>query len=84
MPPAKANSAKRTESIDSLPPDEVLFGHSPAMLEVRQRAAKVCNANVPVLLWGDGGTGKEVLAYWIHKHSTNCAGQFVKVNCAAI
>ena len=84
MPPAKANSAKRTESIDSLPPDEVLFGHSPAMLEVRQRAAKVCNANVPVLLWGDGGTGKEVLAHWIHKHSTNCTGQFVKVNCAAI
>jgi len=84
MAPAKANSSKRTESIDALPPDDVLFGRSLAMLEVRQRAAKVCNANVPVLLWGDGGTGKEALARWIHKNSPNCAGQFVKVNCAAI
>lgn len=67
-----------------MPPDEVLFGRSPAMMEVRQRAAKVCNANVPVLLYGDGGTGKEAVARWIHKHSTNRGGEFVKVNCAAI
>jgi two-component system response regulator AtoC len=54
------------------------------MAELRQRAAKVCGTSVAVLLQGDGGTGKEVLARWIHKHSPYSNGQFVKVNCAAI
>jgi two-component system, NtrC family, response regulator AtoC len=54
------------------------------MAGVRQRAAKLCSTNVPVLLYGDGGTGKELLARWIYWHSPSSAGQFVKVNCAAI
>jgi len=54
------------------------------MAEVWQRAEKVCHTNVPVLLHGEGGTGKETLARWMHKKSSYCGGQFVKVNCAAI
>lgn len=73
-----------TAPLDNLPPDEVMFGLSTAMATVRQRAEKVCNATVPVLLQGDGGTGKEALARWIHKHSRNPSGQFVKVSCGAI
>lgn len=73
-----------TEPIDFLPPDEVVFGWSAKMMELKQRAAKVCGTSVPVLLHGDGGTGKEVLARWIHKHSPYSGGQFVKVSCAAI
>ncbi len=84
MPSAKQRKSTHTEPIDSLPPDEVLFGRSAAMMEVRQRAVKICGANVPILLDGDGGTGKEMLARWIHKHSPSGNGQFVKVNCAAI
>ena len=67
-----------------MPPDEIIFGRSAAMEELRRRAAKVCGTNVPILLEGEGGTGKEVLARWIHKHSQSCNGLFVKVNCAAI
>jgi two-component system, NtrC family, response regulator AtoC len=84
MPSAKQRKSTHIEPIDSLPPDEVLFGRSVAMMEVHQRATKVCNANVPVLLYGDAGTGKEAVARWIHEHSTNRNGEFVKVNCAAI
>jgi two-component system response regulator AtoC len=54
------------------------------MREIRQKALKICRANVPVLLIGDGGTGKEVLARWLHTHSAFSTGEFVKVNCAAI
>jgi two-component system, NtrC family, response regulator AtoC len=54
------------------------------MAEVRHRAEKICQMNVPVLLCGPGGTGKEALARWIHAHSPYREGQFVKVNCAAI
>jgi len=75
---------KGTEPVDLLPSDEVLFGRSPAMQEVLQWASRICKTNVPVLLNGNGGTGKEVLARWIHKHSFWSSGQFVKVNCAAV
>jgi two-component system response regulator AtoC len=75
---------KNIEPVDHLPPDAVLFGKSEVMEEVRALATKVCRVDAPVLLTGDGGTGKEVLARWIHKHSSSASGQFVKVNCAAI
>jgi two-component system response regulator AtoC len=82
----KAVAAKMTKAdgIAALPPDAVLFGVSPAMQEVRQRALKFCRTNVTVLLLGEGGTGKEVLARWLHAHSNYSGGEFVKVNCAAI
>jgi two-component system response regulator AtoC len=84
MPSEKPKKITGTEPVDLLPPDPILFGQSEAMKEVRLRAAKICDTNIPVLLYGDGGTGKEVLARWIHKHSPSRTGQFVKVNCAAI
>ncbi len=84
MPEPRPRKSTHTEPIDFLPPDEVIFGCSAKMAELRQRAAKVCGTSVAVLLQGDGGTGKEVLARWIHKHSPYNNGQFVKVNCAAI
>jgi two-component system response regulator AtoC len=81
---AKPQKNKGSEPIDLSPPDEIIFGRSAAMEELRRRAAKVGGTNVPILLEGEGGTGKEVLARWIHKHSRSCNGLFVKVNCAAI
>jgi two-component system, NtrC family, response regulator AtoC len=54
------------------------------MNEVRVRAEKICRTNIPVLLCGAGGTGKEAMAQWIHARSAFSQGQFVKVNCAAI
>ena len=84
MPLPKPRMHTHTEPVNLLPPDEVIFGWSARMLELQKRAAKVCATNVHVLIQGDGGTGKEVLARWIHKHSTWWNGQFVKVNCAAI
>src|SRR5215831_15656103 len=72
------------ELANVLPPEEVLFGRSEAMKEVRKRATKIAATNIPVLLCGPKGSGKEVLARWVHNHSTVASGQFVKVNCAAI
>lgn len=73
------------ELANVLPPEEVLFGRSEAMKEIRKRATKIAGTNIPVLLCGPKGSGKEVLARWIHNHSNAAtSGQFVKVNCAAI
>jgi len=65
-------------------PQDVIFGRSAVMQALHKRVEKVAAANVPILIQGDGGTGKEVLARWIHGHSTSSAGEFIKLNCAAI
>jgi two-component system response regulator AtoC len=54
------------------------------MQAVRQKIHKAANTNVPLLIQGDNGTGKEVLARLIHANSIWSKGPFVKVNCAAI
>jgi two-component system, NtrC family, response regulator AtoC len=79
--PIKNGSQAR---LNPAPPDEILFGRSTAMAEVRSHAEKICRTNVPVLLLGEGGTGKEAVARWIHANSEYGMGEFVKVNCAAI
>jgi two-component system, NtrC family, response regulator AtoC len=84
MPGEKKRKNRGTEPLDLLPPEDVIFGRSSAMQQVRRLATRICATNVPVLLNGNGGTGKEVLARWIHAHSPWSSGQFVKVNCAAI
>ncbi len=67
-----------------VPPDDVLFGQSATMALIRKRVEKICRTNVPVLLCGDAGTGKEMVARWMHFRSPYWEGQFIKVNCAAI
>lgn len=84
MPVDNSNRLTGIERTGSVLPDQILFGHSPAMAEVQTRAARICRTNVPILLCGEGGTGKEALARWLHAHSEYETGEFVKVNCAAI
>jgi len=83
-PVSAAGKKFLTTSNNSLPPEAVIFGHSPAMRLVRQKVEKVASMNVPVLIRGESGTGKEVLARFIHERSAWNSGAFVKVNCAAI
>ena len=67
-----------------LPPKEIIFGCSGSMAAIRQKVEKVLGTDVPILIQGENGTGKGVLAEYIHSRSANCTGAFVKVNCAAI
>jgi two-component system, NtrC family, response regulator AtoC len=67
-----------------LPPEEVLFGTSAALRTLQRTVRKVAATNIPIVIQGEGGTGKEMLARWIHTQSAYRDGEFVKVNCAAI
>lgn len=69
---------------NALPPDEVFFGQSLAMQAVRVKSQRVASTDVPLLIEGENGTGKEVLARLVHAQSVWSNGPFVKVNCAAI
>jgi len=72
------------QSLGEIPPDNVIFGHSDAMQAVRSQLAKVAAANVPVLIHGESGTGKDIIARLIHGLSPWKSGPYVKVNCPAI
>lgn len=82
-PPIKNTSALSGRATE-VPPDELIFGHTSQMSLVQKRVEKICHTDVPVLLCGDAGTGKEIVARWMHCRSPYRDGQFVKVNCAAI
>jgi DNA-binding NtrC family response regulator len=68
------------------PPEEVPppTGLGPEMAGLYRRAGKVARGDVPVLVLGESGVGKEVLARWIHSRSPRAAGPFLAVNCAAL
>ena len=61
-----------------------MVAESPAMRAIVSTALKVSATEATVLITGESGSGKEVLARTIHNHSQRKAGPFVKVNCGAI
>ncbi len=65
-------------------PEEIIFGRSHLMAELAERLRQVAASSVPVLLHGESGTGKDVLARLLHRWSQQSAGPFISVNCPAI
>jgi two-component system response regulator AtoC len=72
------------QSLGAFPPESVVFGKTETMQALRSRMDKVASANVPVLIHGESGTGKDIIARMIHGLSPWKNGPFVKVNCPAI
>ncbi len=63
---------------------EVVVGAGSGLRDVMERVAQVAPADAPVLLLGETGSGKEVVAREIHRRSARARGPFVRVNCGAI
>ena len=61
-----------------------IVAHSPALQEVLATVARVAPTNSTVLLGGESGVGKDLIARAIHEHSKRSSGPFVKINCTAI
>jgi two-component system, NtrC family, response regulator AtoC len=72
------------QPLGEMPPEAIVFGRTDAMQAVRDRLTKLAGANVPVLIQGESGTGKDIIARMIHAASPWKSGPWVKVNCPAI
>lgn len=65
-------------------PTSELLGDSPVMQRLRHEAEVVGRAGLPVLIQGETGTGKELVARYLHLHSSRAQQPLVQVNCAAL
>ena len=84
----KASAAYRQNKVASSPVGkqysfETIIGKSPAIQEAISLARKVAQTDVPVLLTGETGTGKEVFAQSIHQGSSRSGKAFVAINCSS-
>lgn len=61
-----------------------MIGESEPMQQIRTMIERVAPTDARVLITGGNGTGKELVARWLHEFSNRCEGPFVEVNCAAI
>ncbi|MCF6223112.1 MAG: sigma-54 dependent transcriptional regulator [Flavobacteriaceae bacterium] len=61
-----------------------MIGESKAISKIQDIIEKVAPTEARVLITGDNGTGKELVAHWLHQKSNRNEGAFIEVNCAAI
>ncbi len=76
-------SDRQAFAAEATMPAEVISA-SPEMEQVYGLAAKVAKGGVSILVQGESGSGKELLASWIHRQSPRNEGPFLAINCAAL
>jgi DNA-binding NtrC family response regulator len=82
---SQVNLAKEVKQIKKkLPALQPIIGESKAINRVKAIIEKVAPTQSRVIITGDNGTGKELVARWIHEKSSRSSNIFVEVNCAAI
>lgn len=83
--PHPGGVAENRTATEGAPEGEpVVLGSGPAMAEVLELIATAAESPIPVLIFGETGTGKEVAARAIHRGSRRAEGPFVAVNCASL
>ena len=65
-------------------PTEQMVGRSPAMLEIYKTIGRVAASDASVLVTGETGTGKEMIAEFLHRNSSRRQGELIKVACASL
>ncbi|MGH2365530.1 MAG: sigma-54-dependent transcriptional regulator [Chloroflexota bacterium] len=71
-------------TIASSDPSEKIIGNSARMQEIYKTVGRVAGSDATVLIWGETGTGKELVANALHFNSGRRHGPLIKVNCAAL
>tara|TARA_B100002003_G_scaffold241281_1_gene262774 strand:- start:121 stop:1539 length:1419 start_codon:yes stop_codon:yes gene_type:complete len=75
---------KYIEDTSDIFEEEEIIGRSQSMIEVMKKVGRVASSSADVLIYGETGTGKDLIARAIHQYSNRCNGPFIPVNCSAI
>ncbi|HZT56285.1 MAG TPA: sigma-54 dependent transcriptional regulator [Burkholderiaceae bacterium] len=81
---AALRQASRAAQVLTPAPDTSIVGNSAAARQLLRQIMRVAKVDAPVLVCGESGSGKELTAQAIHRHSSRANGPFVPVNCGAI
>jgi len=76
--------ARRLLSVNTIAAPAGFVAEDPVSMELLRLAARVARSSATVLLSGESGSGKEMIARYVHTNSTRASGVFVAINCAAI
>ena len=79
-----ARNDHEEEAVDEDLPESEMIGSSPGMIEIYKTASRVAPTDATVLIEGETGTGKELVARMIHNNSPRAGQAFVPVDCASI
>lgn len=82
--PSNANSNRGAEQLSARYEQGGLLGRSPVMIGLYKEIARVAPTRSTILIAGESGAGKELVARSIHQHSTRSAGPFIAINCGAL
>jgi DNA-binding NtrC family response regulator len=72
-----------SELVETLPITEII-GATPKMIDIYKKIAKIARIEAPVLVVGDSGSGKELVARALHANSRRASSRFVVINCGAL
>ncbi|MEX2315129.1 MAG: sigma-54 dependent transcriptional regulator [Thermomicrobiales bacterium] len=79
-----AKEVQKLRRLTERDPNEYIIGNSPSMQDVFKTVGRVARTEATVLITGETGTGKELVATTIHRNSGYAHGPLIKVNCAAL
>lgn len=78
------NRALKEALANQTRPGPRIIGQTPSIMTLRKMITRIANVNADVLVWGETGTGKELVARSIHEQSKRRDHNYVAINCAAI
>lgn len=81
---ALVNTAIKSGTSEAALDDELLVGSTEVMQKLKQQIHKLARSQAPVLITGESGCGKELIARSIHKQGPRSEGPFIAINCGAI
>jgi two-component system, NtrC family, response regulator AtoC len=82
--PEEAIRPRLQDANPLLPPPSVIFGSTPVLRVVREKLERIAETSIPVLVEGESGVGKEVIAKYLHESSSWSSGPFVKIHCPGL
>ena len=78
------SALRHRSECESQPDFPLIVGQSQEIKSIKQKIQKVCSKDITILITGETGTGKELIARSIHYHSQRKKGPLVKINCGAL